>query len=57
MEPVFGIQRQATDATWANCAIDGKPLLYNNAETAQKHLRWLRDPKGTAHEWGAKTDV
>ena len=57
MEPVYGIQGKRDGAKWTNCAVDGKALLYNNAETAKRHLRWLRDPKGTAPEWDTDSVV
>lgn len=57
MEPVYGIQGKLPGGEWANCAADGKALLYTNAETAKRHLRWLRDPKGTAPEWGTDSVV
>ena len=49
--PVYGIQQKRPGSKWVNCALDGKPLLYGNRELAKKHLRWLKDPQGTAPEW------
>jgi len=57
MEPVYGIQGTRDGEKWANCAVDGKALLYDNAETAERHLRWLSDPNGTAPEWSTDSVV
>jgi hypothetical protein len=57
MEPVYGIQQLRPGGKWANCAVEGKALLYSNAETAKRHLRWLRDPNGTAPEWDTDSVV
>jgi len=51
MQPVFGIQHNKERGKWVNCAVDGTALLYTKRETAERHCRWLNDPKGTAPEW------
>jgi hypothetical protein len=49
MSVIYGIQHKRDK--WVNCSVDGVALLYTKQATADKHCRWLNNPKGTEPEW------
>lgn len=57
-EPAYGIEtKRPGSKVWKHCHADGTALIYKSRETAERHCRWLNDPKGTEPDWNEDLSV